>query len=263
MSGASLPATGHPLRELAERAPAELYVILGTSHMPMETRFAATAKAHETPLGPVRADRPFLERLASRAPFDLFADEYSHRREHSIEFQALYLRYLGYAGGPGEAPIVPILCVPPHDLADGATPDESPAVGEFLHALREVIADEGRRICLIAGADFAHVGPQFGDPAPIDLTFADRVRQRDLAMLELAARGDANGLYHQVVHEPPAPGMARETRAVGGPRRICGLAPMYAMLWLLGPSEGRVVHYDQWIDDRGAGSVSFGCVVFP
>jgi hypothetical protein len=50
--------------------------------------------------------------------------------------------------------------------------------------------------------------------------------------------------------------------AVGGPRRICGLAPMYALLRLVEGSSGSVLHYDQWIDQGGAGSVTFGCVLF-
>lgn len=253
-------------RALAEREPAELYVLLGTCHTPMETPFAATAKAYETPFGPVAADRALLHRLAGRAPFDLYAEEYAHRSEHALEFQALYLRYVRHAGdAPDRATVVPILCIPPSGLPDGATPRDAPRVHEFLVALRETLAEDGRRVCLIAGADFAHVGPQFGDPAPVDRGFADHVRAGDAAMLECVARGDADGFYRQVVGESPGADMAADghPRAVGGPRRICGLSPMYAFLWLLGPSDGQVLHYDQWIDRGGAGSVTFGCVAFP
>jgi hypothetical protein len=56
--------------------------------------------------------------------------------------------------------------------------------------------------------------------------------------------------------------MAGESMAVGGPRRICGLAPMYALLRLVDGSTGTILHYDQWIDRGGAGSVTYGCVVF-
>jgi hypothetical protein len=34
-------------------------------------------------------------------------------------------------------------------------------------------------------------------------------------------------------------------------------------LHLLGRSDGRVLHYDQWIDQSGAGAVTFGCVAIP
>lgn len=258
---------------LAESAPAELYVLLGTCHLPMRRPFAATRLPYDTPFGPVTADPDFLERLQRRAPFDLFEDELSHRREHALEFQAVYLRYLGHSGGPGllletngtaagTAPVVPILCVPPSSLPDGGTPRDDPATEELLQALAETLAEDGRRVCFIAGADFAHVGPQFGDPAPVDRRFAEHVRAGDLAMLEHVAAGDADGFYRQVVEEPPGRGMAGESMAVGGPRRICGLAPMYALLRLIGRADGRVLHYDQWIDQDGAGSVTFGCVLF-
>ena len=102
----------------------------------------------------------------------------------------------------------------------------------------------------------------FGDPVPVDAGFAERVRTGDLAMLDLIAAGDADGFYRQVVEEAPGPGMANESAAVGGPRRICGLAPTYAMLRLVERTNGQILHYDQWIDDDGAGSVTFGSVVF-
>ena len=237
-------------------------MLLGTSHQPMRQPFAATARPYDTPFGPVVADPVFHERLARLAPFDVYHDELAHEREHALEFQALYLRYLEHSGGAGLAPVIPILCVPPQHVAEGGTPREDAATEDFLQALSALLAEDGRRVCFIAGADFAHVGPQFGDPTRVDRQFADRVRAGDLAMLEYVARGDADGFYRQVVEEPTAPGMAGESRAVGGPRRICGLAPMYALLRLVDRSNGEILHYDQWIDGGGAGSVTFGCVVF-
>jgi AmmeMemoRadiSam system protein B len=247
---------------LAESEPAELYILLGTSHMPMSQPFAATRRPYDTPFGPVVADPDLLERLARRVPFDIYEAELAHQREHALEFQAVYLRYLEHSGGAGRAPVVPILCVPPGRLPAGGTPRDDPATEEFLAALAEVLAEDGRRVCFVAGADFAHIGPQFSDPAPVNQRFADHVRAGDLAMLELVAHGDADGFYHQVVDEPAGPGMAGDSRAVGGPRRICGLAPMYALLRLADRTDGEVLHYDQWIDQGGAGSVTFGCVIF-
>jgi hypothetical protein len=37
---------------------------------------------------------------------------------------------------------------------------------------------------------------------------------------------------------------------------------MYALLRLVDRQHGEVLHYDQWIDQGGAGSVTFGCVLF-
>jgi MEMO1 family protein len=249
-------------RALAESEPAELYVLLGTCHLPMRRPFAATALAYDTPFGPVTGDPGFLDRLQQRAPFDIYQDELRHRREHALEFQAVYLRHLGHTGDGAPASVVSILCVPPASVPEGGTPRDDPATEGFIQALAETVAEDGRRVCYIAGADFAHVGPQFGDPAPVDRRFADHVRTGDLAMLEHAAAADADGFYRQVVQEPTGPGMAGESMAVGGPRRICGLAPMYALLRLVEGSTGTILHYDQWIDRGGAGSVTYGCVVF-
>jgi AmmeMemoRadiSam system protein B len=247
---------------LAESEPAELYILLGTCHMPMRRAFAATRLPYDTPFGPLTADAGFLERLRQRVSFDIFQDELSHRREHALEFQAVYLRHLGHSTEDGPASVVSILCVPPSALPDGATPRDDPETNDFIEALAETVADDGRRVCFIAGADFAHVGPQFGDPVPVDERFAEHVRRGDLAMLDLVAAGDADGFYRQVVEEPRGPGMAGESMAVGGPRRICGLAPMYALLRLVDRDSGQILHYDQWIDRGGAGSVTFGCVLF-
>ena len=249
-------------RALAESVPADLYVLLGTCHLPMRRPFAATTLAYDTPFGPVTGDPEFLEQLQRRAPFDIFEDELSHRREHALEFQAVYLRHLGHSGEDGPASVVSILCVPPGSVGDGDTPRDDPATEQFIQALAAAVAEDGRRVCYVAGADFAHVGPQFGDPVPVDGRFAEHVWAGDLAMLELAAAGDADGFYRQVVQEPAGPGMSGESMAVGGPRRICGLAPMYALLRLVEGSSGSVLHYDQWIDQGGAGSVTFGCVLF-
>ena len=79
----------------------------------MRRPFAATALPYDTPFGPVTGDPGFLERLQQRAPYDIFEDELSHRREHALEFQAVYLRHLGHSGDGASAGVVSILCVPP------------------------------------------------------------------------------------------------------------------------------------------------------
>jgi hypothetical protein len=58
---------------------------------------------------PGAADNAFIDRLQAEWGHDLFAGEFSHSGEHSIEFQAVCLRSLGLAG-EAAAPIVPILC---------------------------------------------------------------------------------------------------------------------------------------------------------
>ncbi|MCC7104337.1 MAG: AmmeMemoRadiSam system protein B, partial [Chloroflexi bacterium] len=239
-------------KALAESEDPELYVLLGTCHTEMATALAATRKPYATPLGPAPADWDFLSTLDACYDGDLYADELSHRGEHALEFQAVYLRYLGRVGASKRPGVVSLLCGSLHQFLDG---DEPPAKNEriavTLSALREAIARDGRRICLIAGADFAHIGPRFGDPGPVTQSFLERVEAGDRAMLERVCASDADGFYAQVMED-------------GDARRICGLAPIYYLLALLAPGPvGQVLKYSQWVDERGHGSVTFGSVTFP
>ena len=68
-------------------------------------------------------------------------------------------------------------------------------------------------------------------------------------MLEFVRCGDAEGFYQQVM-------------ADGDARRICGLAPIYYLLSLVGPSSGRLIKYSQWADNQGQGSVTYAGVIF-
>jgi MEMO1 family protein len=237
-------------KALAEREPAELYVLLGTCHTPMRSPLAASRKPYDTPLGLVPLDREFLDALQSTYAADLYEDEFNHRGEHSLEFQALYLRYLQRVGESSEAGIVPLLCGSLHDwVPPGASPQAVRSVAEAVTALRQTLAGCGRRVCLIAGADLAHVGPHFGDPAPVTNGLLEVVGRSDAEMLELVCRGDAEGFYQQVM-------------ADGDGRRVCGLAPIYYLLSLIGPTEGRLLKYTQWVDPQGQGSVTFAGVIF-
>src|SRR5262249_31738973 len=136
------PTYSHAYKALAEAGPAELYVVLGTCHTPVQGHFAATRKAYDTPLGPVPADQAFLDRLERNWGHDLFAGEFSHSGEHSIEFQSVYLRSLGLAG-ENAAPIVPILCDSLHSMVPyGRTPRDVALVASFIAALQRTVAED-------------------------------------------------------------------------------------------------------------------------
>ena len=244
------PTYAWAYRALAEAADPELIVLLGTCHAPMDTPFAATTKDYDTPLGPVPTDAAFVRDLAARYAGDLFADEFAHRAEHALEFQAVYLRYLQRRGWLGPVQVVPILCGSPHAHVGGeATPREVAPIAEFVALLGERLAAAGRRWCILAGADLAHVGPQFGDPAPVTEPFLAEVGAADRAMLALAAAGDADGFYRNVMGD-------------GDRRRICGIAPLDTMLRLLPTARGEVLRYTQWADPNGYSSVSFASLAY-
>src|SRR5579859_8132468 len=88
---------GHAYGALAAALPedADTFVLFGTSHAPMREPFALCRKAFETPLGTVEADVSRIDALAARAEgFDPYADQFNHKREHSLEFQAVFLKAL-------------------------------------------------------------------------------------------------------------------------------------------------------------------------
>jgi len=233
-------------RDVAERCDADLFVIFGTSHAGLAQPFALTRKDYETPLGAARADLDFIDALAGRARHDCFASETGHRIEHSIEFQAVFLRYL--FGERREFTIVPILASFAHEaLARGRRPEDDARVARFLDAVGETAVAQTRRVAFVAGADLAHVGPRFGDAQPVSPEALSRIEREDRAMLEPVARGDAEEFFASV-------------EADGDRRRICGLSPIYALLRCLPGVPGRVNHYGQWPDPQAV--VTHASVVF-
>jgi AmmeMemoRadiSam system protein B len=241
------PTYAWAYRELAERSDADLFVILGTCHAGMEDPFALTFKDYDTPLGPAVVDRDFADGLTRRIGSDLLGSELAHRAEHSIEFQCVMLRYL--FAGRRDFSIVPILASFLNEcLALGKDPESEPQIIRFFDALSDTIAASGRRVCLVAGADLAHVGPRFGDPRPVTPAFLNDVELADRAMLDAVARCDARGFYESVARD-------------GDSRRICGFSPIYALLRSTDASSGTLLHYAQWPDPQGA--VTFAGLAFP
>jgi AmmeMemoRadiSam system protein B len=245
------PTYSWAYKALAEAVPAELYVILGTCHTPVVGHFAATRKAYDTPLGPVPADAAFLDALGRAWGRDLFAGEFSHSGEHSIEFQAVYLRALGLAG-EGAAPIVPILCDSLHSMVPrGKSPSSVGQVASFVSALEQTLRQDGRRITLLAAVDLAHVGPRFGDSWSVDTSHQKEVGAADAELLSLVAAGDAEGYFAHVMRDYDA-------------RRICGFTPIYLLTALMQRqgARGDVLRYTQWVDTDLSSSVTFCSVVF-
>ena len=240
------PAYAWAYRDLAERGDADLFVMFGTCHAGMAHPFALTPKDFDTPFGAARTDRDFVEALARRARQDCFGSELAHRNEHSLEFQAVFLQYL-YAGRR-DITIVPVLTSFVHEaLALGRRPQDDPRVPAFLDALGETAAACGRRVAFIAGADLAHMGPRFGDPAPITPAELAVIDREDRAMLAAVEGGDAEAFFESA-------------RRDNDRRRVCGLSPIYALLRALGGAPGATRHYGQWPDPGGV--VSFASVVF-
>lgn len=238
------PAYAHAYGELMRRERPELVIILGTSHYGVGPElFSATRKDYMTPFGAVRTDGEFAGRLAARyTAGDLFGDEILHRNEHSIEFQALFL---SWALGTEGYQIVPILVGSFHEMVRaGAAPTDDSRVGGFLEALKAELANETRRVLIVAGVDFAHVGRKFGDSFSADEKIAQWVKNEDLALIENIKRGDPDGFFGDIAKD-------------GDKRKICGLSPMYTQLMLLRGHRGRLLMHDIAMEPQTESAVSF------
>ena len=250
------PAYAWAYRPLLESDGADLYILLGTAHCGGENPFVLTLKDFATPLGMVETDKDFISKLRDGCGEDLFADEYLHRGEHSLEFQVLFLKYAAQrraelAGQP-ERPfkIVPILVSSFQTMVLNRTPPEtSPSIGNFLRALRELAEHETRRVCFVAGVDLAHVGRQFGDREPITDDFLKWVEAEDQRLVERLAARDAPGFFNEIAKDQDR-------------RRICGFSPLYSLIHLLNGSRGKTLNYDQAFTPETGSAVTFASMIF-
>ncbi len=260
-----IPAEGRPIRALIaphidprrgasvygsayrsiRNSQAERIVILGISHNGGSLPFATLSKDFETPFGGCPADRDFLARLAAGLPFDPQREQLLHRREHSIEFQLVFLRHI--LDGWETRRIVPILCCFPWCADD--RPDSIPYPSEWIEIFIERLAESiDSSSLLIAGVDFAHVGLRFGDTE----TGADRrdeIERADRAMMERIAAGDVTAFRAGIEQEKDA-------------RRICGYPAIRTMLESLPGLNGTVLDYGQAVERETGSLVSFGAIGF-
>lgn len=239
------PTYAHAYKALAEHPGADTFVIFGTCHMSMPQRFSITSKDYETPLGTAKTDKDFVARLSTKLE-NQYLDEFSHRGEHSIEFQAVCLRYI--LGGKQDFRIVPILVGSFHDIhSEGRTAAENAEIQRVVDAVRETIHEAPGRICVIAGADLAHVGRRFGDDSgPTDRSLHE-VEREDRIFLNLAAAGDAEGVFHSIA-------------ADNDRRRVCGYPPIYMTLRCIDQPDGKLIQYRQWSDLNAGATVTYAAL---
>jgi AmmeMemoRadiSam system protein B len=244
-------------KELFERSPAALFVIVGTAHY-SGARFTLTRKHFQTPLGITPTDQTYIDRLVAHYGDGLFDEEVpAHLPEHSIELEVVFLQYLF-----GETPfrIVPLLVGSFHDcMASGREPVEQDDIGRMIAALRAVERETQEPICYIISGDLAHLGPKFGDPRPVSPTVLTHSRRQDHALLHELGEG-AKRTRRTAPPDPAA--YFRVVAAENDARRICGLPPTYIVIEAIHPGRGKMLHYDQYVHPDGEESVSFASVVF-
>lgn len=217
------------------------WVILGTGHELIENYFALTPKDFETPLGLARHDREFCRELLERAPRDLLAGEYSHRKEHTIEFQAVFLTHT-----QPSCHIVPLLC----SFSLEEWEDDGAYIDEMAGLLRELAHARYPAVGFLASVDLAHIGPRYGDSfRPHNGTLQEHL-EADRQLLESLCRCDP----HEFLREA---GRGRNRR------RICGLAPLLVLSKILERTAvGVVLDHSYVVVDQQNSFVTFASMAF-
>jgi AmmeMemoRadiSam system protein B len=234
------PLYAHAYKSLVEGTDADLFVVFGTAHSSPEQLFTLTRRSYDTPLGPVTTDRDALAVLEQELGSDIFENESVHDEEHSIEFQALFLRHLF---DKRAISMLPVLCSSLYGcVAEGRRPDSDPAVGRFLRALE--LATAGRKVAYIAAADLSHVGRTYGDALAPNDAWLKELAQRDLQSLRHFESGNADAFFDHVGPD-------------GASRRICGLTPIYMLMRATGNARGKLLKYSQWHGTDEGSAVTF------
>ena len=230
----------HSYKAACESVLPQTWVILGTGHEPVENSFALTIKDFETPLGTVACDREFCRELRESAPRDILASEYNHRREHTIEFQAVFLSFMQ----PG-ARIVPLLCS--FSTEEGEI--ELDYIEQTAALLREIAVRRGG-VGFLASVDLAHIGQRYGDREPPDSAKLTENMGEDRGLLESLERCDSSAFLTTLQREHNR-------------RRVCGAAPLYVFSRVLeGRARGKLLHHSYAVVGEDNSFVTFAGMAF-
>jgi MEMO1 family protein len=243
------PCLARGLATLDADHPPRLCVVLGVAHQGSKNLFTLTDKSFETPLGLFRTDRRAAERLRELYGAARLDGEYSHRLEHSVEFQAVALRYL-YSSPQDEVAMLPILCgaLPEVQIPGSGSPLRRSEVAEFVEALRRLLGEYENEVVLIASVDLSHVGRKFGDPDGITKQRAHEVEAADRAMLDRIGQGAPEAFLECFQSD-------------GNIRNVDAVTAVYVMMQVLGPSRVELLDYRQWHEEETDSMVSFASMV--
>jgi MEMO1 family protein len=237
---------GTVYNQIKDNTDTELFLIFGTSHLPTKNLFTLTRKSFETPMGIIDTDKDFIDTLGKNYAGNLFEDELVHKTEHSIEFQVVFLKYLFNP----KIKIVPILCGSFFEMSRNKTsPSSVPEFSDFIKALKKTVSQYGKKVLMIAGADLAHIGPQFGDPDPVNPSTLQELEKEDRAMLDF-------------LKELKTEEFSRDIQKDNDRRHICGYPCIYTMLSAIKAKKGTLLKYEQTTDPQTHSTVSFASMIF-
>jgi len=221
-------------------------LLLGVGHQLTSHLFCLTDKDFETPLGVVKGEKSLIHELREAGGDIIAGSDFTHRSEHSIEFQLIFLQHL--LNGQAFS-IIPILC----GFVQSCLPEYSRAAyldetGPFLEALKGILRDGGKETLLVAGIDFSHIGPKFGHEMPAGY-LQGQSEAHDKNLLQHLSALDADRFWE-------------ESRRVEDKFNVCGFSALACLLEILPTSKGQVLNYQIWHEEPTRSAVSFAAMVF-
>ncbi|MFA5160947.1 MAG: AmmeMemoRadiSam system protein B [Elusimicrobiales bacterium] len=233
-------------KTLQKCARPDVIIAVGVAHAGPDAPWVLTDKRYQTPLGEMPADADMVRALSGCLWYDRRADEMVHKTEHSLEYQALWLKHIWGGDAP---PWVPVLASDFTRFAPERPPESGSSAGAGLDKMCAVLSAEaakGRKIMVLAAVDLSHVNLKEEGNSP------EQTEGRDKASLELALRPDPDGFY-------------RDVCAGGNPRSVCGLSALYTAARFIAAvspqARGKLLDYAVSQDPAG-GAVSFAAAIY-
>ncbi|WP_246198221.1 AmmeMemoRadiSam system protein B [Solidesulfovibrio aerotolerans] len=219
-------------------------IVLGVGHQLMSGLYCLTDKPFATPLGDVATDAAAVARLRRAGGTCLDPSELPHKAEHSIEFQAVFLRH-GLAATPFA--MVPVLCGSPVGiLAESSRQAFLDYAGPFLAELAALVREPGT--LLVAGVDLCHIGGKFGHAEPAEL-LEDAALSHDRALLAALAAGDPEAFW-------------AESARVADNYNVCGLTALATLAEVLPPASMTLLSHDIMREAATLSAVTFAAAAF-
>jgi AmmeMemoRadiSam system protein B len=234
---------GRAYRAVSGLEPRRIF-LLGTGHSLDDGFYSLTEKDFETPLGRVRTDRETVRALKKAGGPAVSSHDISHRREHSLEFQLIFLQHLFGSSFS----LVPILCGTFNsELERVSRPSQIAGVSGFLKALKASWKDGQPHAFIVAGVDFSHIGPKFGHRERASSLIFE-ARKHDHSLIEALCRGDIEAFW-------------AESRKVKDRYNVCGFPALATLLEIFPDARGQCLDYDFWKEEPTQSAVSFAAIV--
>jgi AmmeMemoRadiSam system protein B len=228
--GVSGPCAAHAYREIFLSGPFDLFVIIGYNHIYANNMIESLHKDVETPLGKIRVDGEFGNAVLDKRPGTITQGGVANYLEHSIDMQIPMLQYILNRNG-NEAKIYPfILANKPKMESVTDALNFRKVISNVGAAVREVIREQGKKVCIIASGDFTHLGPYYGTAEVTEADIAS-IYKFDHTNIDMIVRMQKDAFYKHTIES-----------------NYCCITPIYFMLSVLGPDcKGKLLkYYTSW-----------------